>query len=230
MENLEKNFIETTLDEGWQRSLAWHWDKIQENKGIALFTPEKQQVRTFGILIEVPEHIKGEISTWLDKNLPSEYNDYIIRQPSEGYHISLEWTEQENIPAEKKEQVLQDIQSELQKFSRIQTEIALVYPSFVNMFAPCLVDNQTLEDMRNSLRAVFNKHNLRVGIPPEVYGAWISLVRFKQQLPLELIEALQYLPKEVIRGTQLDTILLTVNDPMFAKETSQILKKTTLKS
>jgi hypothetical protein len=228
MENIERNFTEITLDQGWQKSLAWHWDKIQENKGITIFTPEKQQMRTFGVLIEAPEHIKSEISSWLDKNLPLEYNQYIIRQPSDGYRISLEWTEQENIPAEKKEEVLRDIQNELQKFSVIEADIALAYPSFVNIFAPCLMNNQTLEDMRNSMRTVFDKHNLRVGIPPEVYGAWISLVRFKQQLPPELIDGLQRLPKEIIPNTKLKNVLLTVNDPMFTKEASTIIEEVKL--
>lgn len=221
--------IPHTIDEGWKKSLKWHSNKIQENKGIIILTPEKQSIKTFGILFEVPDSVKFQIKDWLDINLPPQFGEYIIRQPADGYHISLEWTEQENIPKEIQDEVMIDIKSGLAKFSKLPMDIALLYPSFVNMFAPCLINNEALEELRNELRSIFTKHNLRIGIPPEVYGAWVSLIRYKKQLPSELIHELQKLPKDTIPEVVLDKILFTINDPMFTKEKSTVLEQMTLR-
>ncbi len=215
------------LDTEWDKSLATHWAKIQDTN-VVVVSPEKQKLTTFGVLLEVPPVVQAEIYTWLSSHIPKEYAEYIIWQPAKGYHISLEWTEKDALTPEQTQILLAELEEQLTQYKALTGTISLAHPSSVNLFAPSLVQNDALEQIRDCIRTVFQKHNLRIGIPQEVYGAWISLIRFCKPLPAELIMRLQQLPKTTIPNVTFNKILFTHNDQMFTPEASTVLDSITL--
>ena len=217
------------LDPEWDKSLATHWTKIQDSN-IVVVSPEKQRLITFGVLLEVPPVVQAEIYTWLSAHIPKEYTEYIIWQPAKGYHVSLEWTEKDPLSPEQTEKLLTELKEQLKQYKALTGTISLVHPSSVNLFAPYLVQNNELEQIRDCIRTVFQKYNLRIGIPQTVYGAWISLIRFCKPLPADLITRLQQLPKTTIPNVTFNRILFTHNDQMFTPEASTVLDSITLQA
>lgn len=200
--------------------------KSVEKDGFKLIDPKEELKRiTFSIILQTQSEINKEISQLVSSKAPKSIQRKLFFQPSDGYHMTLQWT---NIPPENiRDKLTSDISIYIKEIEPPTVKFVGPYASFKNIFFIATTEN-SIVSIREGLDKILKNYDLETKLPLELDLLWISVCRFVEQPTNEEKEYLfNNLEQEVIENAKFPFVIVTENDPFFTKS-SLILKEINL--
>ena len=218
MESLSKE-----IPKNWKNNIEGQWKFLEEN-GAILLTEKETKTRTLSVTLLPNPDDKRKINEKLLSVLPEQIDEYVVLQPWEGYHFSVQWVSKENLKNEDVSILADSIKSDLKGEGEIRGK--MIYPLLgkKNLFG--IFDVETtdrLMNMRSKLENIWQEKGWKVGIPEGAYEmAWMSLARFKKKVPDNLIRELKSL-EPITEDLVVNTVRISINDEFLTPDKTKVL-------
>jgi hypothetical protein len=215
--------LSSKIPEGWRNNLEGQRQFVEEN-GVVLLTEKEVETITLSVVLLPSLDDRKTINEKMRDALPERLNEYVVWQPWEGYHFSVQWVLKENLKGMDLETLVDSIKSSLNTEDAIKGK--MIYPLLgkKNLFGIFNAENANhLVNMRNKLGSIWQEQDWKIGIPEGAYGlAWMSLVRFKKEIPDDLIRELMDL-KPITSDLTVDTVRVSINDEFLTPNKTKVL-------
>lgn len=211
------------IPENWRNNLEGQRQFVEEN-GVVLLTEKEIETVTLSVVLLPSLEDRRIIDEKMLGALPERLKKYVVWQPWEGYHFSVQWVMKENLGEVDMDLLVGSIKSSLSKESVIKGK--MIYPLLgkKNLFG--IFDVETpdhLVSIRTKLEDIWQEQGWKIGIPEGAYGlAWMSLVRFKKEIPDDLVRELMDL-KPIIDDLTVNTVKVSINDEFLTPNKTEVL-------
>lgn len=213
----------------WQELFNFHQKQIASGN-LTILDPDPDPPQAFGLTFKVSGVDAKRIEDVLERCVPVGIRRKLFFQPASGFHFTIQWSPDQYLEKIDLDNLSIETKKLFDQLSPMAGDLYLPFVGAAGLYGLLKTNpDSQMQAVRRQVAVLWERFDLPFGLKPQDLSlAYISLIRYRENLSSEEIRQLENIPTTTLAKVNLSQVWLAKNDKFMTPEKTTVFDKINL--